>query len=191
MTIALSYFLPELDVLHERFTGDFRSGELIWKPKPCRHSEEWDNGRRWNKRNAGKQVVTKGNRVNIASHLYDIPMIVWKLVTGDDPPPGTCVILMDTQQPWNNSFGNCTLVPVEAKIIQRRSYKGKFDSNPTIPVSHDGYQSMHINDFVLIRRQLLNQRSPEDIARSLDYPERLVLSIAQHLNDLGNAPDHR
>lgn len=84
--------LPSQGFLHELFSYDKESGELIWRGRPQSHFKSDNEWRRWNTRYAGKSSGTiirpeAPRRMVTINHLdYPAHRIIWKLVTGSEPP---------------------------------------------------------------------------------------------------------
>ena len=82
--------LPSVDYLRERLDYCPTTGVLHWRTRSREHflsNREWA---RWNARYAGTvagMISTRGyRRLRIDRHRYKAHRVIWKLMTGEEPP---------------------------------------------------------------------------------------------------------
>ena len=121
--------IPPVKYLRECFTYDRLTGLLFWKKRPRLHFASDRECKRWNARYAGSAAFTfitpKGYRFgSIDKSTYFAHRVVWKLVTGKEPP-----IIMDhvNRSPADNRFENLRFASFSSNQINRTkvwSYSG-------------------------------------------------------------------
>lgn len=96
--------LPDAEYLRQCFDYDPDTGVLTWRERPPEHFPDLRAWKIWNTRFVGKRAGTPLRRyVGILNHPYTIHRVIWKLVTGDEPPEQ--IDHMD--QDWmNNRWAN-------------------------------------------------------------------------------------
>jgi hypothetical protein len=74
--------------LRECFVYERGTGRLYWKHRPRGHFSSIKEWKRWNTRFAGEAAGHERRhcRLQIADRTYAAHRIVWKLVTGNEPP---------------------------------------------------------------------------------------------------------
>lgn len=99
--------LPSVEFLRECLVYDHATGVLRWKKRPCEHFVNQKAWATWNAKYVGRTVGTVVHRkyviVRILGLSYLLHRVVWKLVTGDEPP--TSVDHRDGN-PANNRWRN-------------------------------------------------------------------------------------
>lgn len=80
--------LPSTKYLHECFDYDHATGKLCWKHRPHHHFTTTKEWKRWNARFAGTCAGYNRRhcRISLAGGIYVAHRIVWKWVTGNEPP---------------------------------------------------------------------------------------------------------
>lgn len=83
--------LPSQKFLKECFRYERSTGKLFWKKRPTKHFTSDREFRRWNNRYAGdeafKAVTSWGHRRGrVEGHSFLAHRVVWKIVTGNEPP---------------------------------------------------------------------------------------------------------
>lgn len=116
--------LPAFTYLQECFTYFPETGRLFWKARPEAHFPTPRASRSWNARYAHKPAFTTANAYghltgSLAAGKYVAHRIIWKLVTGEEPP-----LLIDhkDRNPKNNRWNNF-----------RAATKGQNNINSSIP----------------------------------------------------------
>jgi hypothetical protein len=87
--MALSLKLPPLKHLKECFFYHHRTGELYWKHRPLRHFANAQAWATWNRRYArcvAGHVFANRRMVSVDKQLIAAHRIIWKLMTGKNPP---------------------------------------------------------------------------------------------------------
>lgn len=84
--------LPNVDYLRTCFNYNPESGELRWKKRPVSHFSTKNSWSIWNSKHAGTiagNIDPNGYRcVGINRRLYKAHRLIWKIFTGNEPPPG-------------------------------------------------------------------------------------------------------
>lgn len=115
--------LPPADYLRECFSYDPETGDLTWNARPREHFGSTHIQTAWNTKYCGKRsgylIFDGGGRsrryVTINDELYYAHRIIWKMMTGEDPPATVdhrdtdqdnnrwlnLRIANETQQKWN------------------------------------------------------------------------------------------
>ncbi len=82
--------LPLVEYLRACFKHDRKNGVLIWKKRPLEHFQTLRAWATWNSRYAGTiagRITIHGYRViSIGNQLYRAPRIIYKMMTGEEPP---------------------------------------------------------------------------------------------------------
>jgi len=80
--------LPSAKYLHACFDYNPGTGKLVWKRRPRRHFTSTKEWKRWNTRFAGTIAGHRRRhcRISLAGCSYEAHRIVWKWVTGNEPP---------------------------------------------------------------------------------------------------------
>lgn len=82
--------LPPADFLRECFTYNRKNGGLRWKARPRKHFNTDGDWSKWNTRYAGAvagNISVHGYRIVAVGHrLYRAQRLVWKMMTGEEPP---------------------------------------------------------------------------------------------------------
>ena len=82
--------LPSQKYLRECFTYNRRTGALRWKRRPRKHFATTNSWAVWNKKHAGNIagcIIPAGYRyVGLDHRIYKAHRIIWKIVTGREPP---------------------------------------------------------------------------------------------------------
>ncbi len=82
--------LPSADYLRTCLDYEPETGVLRWKERPCEHFANAHIWMAWNAAHAGKAagIRRKYHRIKFVQypHLYLAHRIIWKWVTGEDPP---------------------------------------------------------------------------------------------------------
>ena len=81
--------LPLQEFLAQCFVYCPLTGELTWRHRPRSHFQDDSKWKMWNTRFAGKAAggLSKGRRmIAIYEVRYYTSRIIWKLVTGEEPP---------------------------------------------------------------------------------------------------------
>lgn len=82
--------LPSVEYLRQCLRYNRRSGDLHWKTRPREHFNTDGDWSRWNTQHAGTiagNITVHGYRVIAIGHrLFRAQRIIWKLVTGEEPP---------------------------------------------------------------------------------------------------------
>ena len=82
--------MPPTDYLRACFEYDQSTGELRWKQRPPEHFKTVDACKTWNAGNAGmragKTRPIRYHCVTIDRVLWLSHRVIWKMVTGEDPP---------------------------------------------------------------------------------------------------------
>jgi hypothetical protein len=82
--------LPELPYLQECFSYDPGTGSLVWRERPASHFSDVNHRSSVNTRFAGTEAgatLVNGYRtVRVRFRLYFAHRIIYKLMTGEDPP---------------------------------------------------------------------------------------------------------
>src|SRR4029077_7724268 len=82
--------LPSFAYLRQCFNYNRRSGLIHWKERPREHFSTDGDWKKWNTRYAGTiagNITVHGYRcIAIGHRIYRSPRIIWKLVTGEEPP---------------------------------------------------------------------------------------------------------
>lgn len=108
--------LPDYELLHELLDYNPESGELTWKWRDRRHFSSPRSHARWNGRYAGKPAENKYTncvskyecfRTSIFNKKYIAHRVIWKMVTGQEPPAQIDHI---DQNPLNNAWANLRAV---------------------------------------------------------------------------------
>jgi hypothetical protein len=99
--------LPPADHLRECLSYDADSGVLVWKVRPLHHFKNAHGMNTFNAKFAGKVATSLLNgrylTVSIGGRTLLAHRVIWKMVTGDEPPP--FVDHKDTDK-LNNRFSN-------------------------------------------------------------------------------------
>lgn len=116
--------LPSADFLRECFSYNFTTGELCWKARPKKHFSTERIWLRWNTRFSGKSAGWLSDqgycKITFVSKHFLAHRIIWKLVTGFEPPKTIDHIDRDR---GNNCWSN---LQVATRVEQRwnsRFYK--------------------------------------------------------------------
>lgn len=151
--------LPDVTYLRECFLYNKRTGVLLWKRRPDRHFSTSRSANTWNTSYSGKPALTFKNKSghangNVAGRVYLAHRIIWKLVTGEEPPP---IVDHKDRNPGNNRWSNL-----------RVASKGQNNINSGIPhgvfyQKARGTWMAHIK--VNQKRLYLGTYSSEDLAR--------------------------
>ena len=155
--------LPSQKLLKECFRYERSTGKLFWKKRPLKHFVSEGMRRRWNGRYAGLEAFTQVTRWGhrrgaIYKKAYLAHRVVWKLVTGKEPPD---VIDHRDRNGQNNRWRNLREATTSQNIINgirsgvsQRS-NGKWRERGTV-----GGKRFHIGDYssqdeaVRVRRQV-------------------------------------
>lgn len=131
--------LPPLEYLKECFRYDRRTGLLFWKKRPLKHFSDRKSQRWWNSNFAGMEalgsICTSGHKrgfldgKSCAAHR-----VVWKLVTGKEPPD---VIDHIDRDPINNRWGNLREATNSQNFINRTRGWG-ISGHPGLRVGYGG-----------------------------------------------------
>ncbi len=82
--------LPSQDYLRECFAYEPETGYLRWRRRPVEHFPYAQGARMWLSRFPGEVAGAKDRcghlQVVIDHRTYQLQRIIWKLVTGEDPP---------------------------------------------------------------------------------------------------------
>lgn len=83
--------LPSAEYLRECLRYNKRAGTLFWKHRPREHFKTLHAFRDWNTKYAGKRTFTAEQswghmRADIQGRTFAAARIIWKMVTGEDPP---------------------------------------------------------------------------------------------------------
>lgn len=84
--------LPSQKFLRECLRYNRRTGKLFWRKRPLSHFVSEGMRRRWNNRYAGLEAFTQKTdegylRGAIYKRTYLAHRVIWKWVTGEEPPP--------------------------------------------------------------------------------------------------------
>ena len=82
--------LPPVEYLRACFDYSPNTGELRWKHRPREHFHTALEWKRWNTMNAGNSanvyITNKHYGTSITHSRYCTHRLIWKLMTGEDPP---------------------------------------------------------------------------------------------------------
>ena len=118
--LELIRILPSVEYLRACFDYDPETGDLRWKVRPREHFATDQSCGRWNTMFAGKLarwVDNKYHRVTVDWKEYKAHRIIWKLVTGDEPPE---MIDHKDGNPSNNRFSNLRATTYHGQAWNRR-----------------------------------------------------------------------
>lgn len=86
---APTKFLPPIEYLRECFAYDHETGVLTWKHRPEEHFASKAIWATWNRQNANRPAGLIDSLGYCVVHLgrrYRVHRIIWKLMTGEEPP---------------------------------------------------------------------------------------------------------
>jgi hypothetical protein len=82
--------LPDTEYLHQCFSYDANDGTLTWQHRPCMHFATETEYKRWNatwpRKPAGTIAGSGHIYIKINKTLFAAHRIIWKMMTGEDPP---------------------------------------------------------------------------------------------------------
>jgi hypothetical protein len=101
--------LPRAEYLRELFAYDPLTGSLVWKRRPREHFPTQRACSTWNARYSGKEALAAVNKSS--GHLFGSidnrhflkQRVIWKLVTGEEPP---LIVDHRDRDPTNNQWNN-------------------------------------------------------------------------------------
>jgi hypothetical protein len=142
--------LPSVEFLKECFRYERSTGKLFWRKRPARHFVNTKEWRRWNTRYAGAeafpQTTNDGHkRGRLSGHSILAHRVVWKIVTGKEPPD---IIDHKDRDEANNRWKNLRAASTTQNCIngsrsgvhQRKN--GKWRARVTF-----GGKRLHVGDF--------------------------------------------
>jgi hypothetical protein len=123
-----SRILPSQEYLRECLDYDPENGALTWRSRPVAHFHDEPHARTWNARYANKpagRMVGNYKSVGIKKVDYYAHRVIWKWVTGEEPPLG--VIDHIDRCMTNNRWTNLR----SATFSQSLGNRGLFNTNTT------------------------------------------------------------
>lgn len=112
--------LPDADVLRKHLRYERSTGKLFWHSRPLSDFRLPAWGRYWNRRWAGKEagsITDFGHyTVGLFGGTYKAHRIIWKMVTGKEPPP---VLDHRDKNPANNKWGNIRAATFGENFVNR------------------------------------------------------------------------
>lgn len=105
--------IPSQEYLRECFGYDQLTGELVWKTRPLLHFRDQDAAQSWNSINPGaaagwtkpaRAQASAFVRVSIGNFEFRAHRVIWKWVTGEEPP----YVLHKNHDGTDNRWANLT-----------------------------------------------------------------------------------
>lgn len=117
--------LPSLEFLRECFLYEAGTGKLFWKRRPKHHFDTAARQKSFNTKYAGKECFRADDRGYRGGTLYGQGMythrIVWKLMTGKEPPP---IVDHADRDKSNNRWGNLRAATIAQNAVNTRKTAG-------------------------------------------------------------------
>lgn len=124
--------LPAAEYLRLCLSYDKRTGSLLWKKRPREHFLDQRSHNTWNARYAGREAFTtqaaSGHFTGrLDDQLYLKHRVIWKLVTGDEPP---VIVDHKDRDPSNNKWKNFRSASKSQNNMNSDRLRGvRFDAN--------------------------------------------------------------
>lgn len=119
MQISFINILPSLDVFQKNLVYSQETGQLLWKERDgcSRHDRIWNT--KWAGKNAGTLLPSGYISVRMSGYKsYLAKHIIWKMMTGDDPPRHLSPIDGDR---LNHKFENLRKKELDKRAPRRSS----------------------------------------------------------------------
>jgi hypothetical protein len=116
--------MPDAAYLRECFNYDPETGALRWLIRPVSHFESEYIAARINTRYTGQPITSTAKgylRVAVQGKRYQVHRIIWKLMTGDEPP---VVIDHIDRNRTNNRWGNLRPATLRENQMNRARVQG-------------------------------------------------------------------
>jgi hypothetical protein len=132
--------LPDAEYLHQCFSYDPDAGTLTWRWRPREHFPTDREYMRWNSawrsRRAGATSGGGHIMVKINKRLYGAHRIIWKMITGEDPPDQLDHI---NRNRIDNRFENLRLATHSQNVSNKSRYRNNTSGAKGVRIQNLSY----------------------------------------------------